>query len=256
MKLASITAAIFLASSLLLYSGAGSAFAATFNGTAGNDSIYGTDGPDQIWGKDGNDSLDGGFGSDVIGGDNGDDTLQLAAGAGETDIAYGGAGNDQFIASGGSGTSVMIGDAGDDTITWGGNSAPGGGQIFAYGGDGADKINIWAYPATHAFAIATGDAGNDVITTQVHGNYYGGADNDIIDARNSNDNVIEVGDSGDDTLYGSPYSDLLYGGDGNDNLYGSGGADYFNCGPGYDVIHGFDPYSGDVKTADCEATVP
>ena len=122
-----------------------------------------------------------------------------------------------------------------------------------YGGTGNDEVTAAAYPNTHAYAIMTGDNGDDKLTTYIHSAMYGGAGKDTLDATPANDPVIEVGDSGDDIIKGSQYADLIYGNADNDSLTGGNGADYFNCGPGTDSITDFDPTEGDVRTADCES---
>src|SRR3954466_13556834 len=71
---------------------------ATFNGTAGNDTITGTADTDQINGLGGNDSLLGGDGTDTVSGGAGNDFVSGNAG---TDWVEGGAGTDEV--RGGSG---------------------------------------------------------------------------------------------------------------------------------------------------------
>jgi Ca2+-binding RTX toxin-like protein len=119
------------------------AFAATINGTSGNDTLIGTTGPDLInayggddtvYGLAGNDNINGGDGNDTLYGDgscpkgattalycstaetssDGNDNIDGGAG---NDTIYGGGGMDNITADGGA--DVIVGGSGADTISGG-----------------------------------------------------------------------------------------------------------------------------------------
>lgn len=71
----------------------------------------------------------------------------------------------------------------------------------------------------------------------------GSVRNDIIDIRslplgkNETSHMVSAG-AGDDTVYGSPYTDIIQGQDGNDTLYGYNGNDSLIGGNGNDTLYG------------------
>jgi predicted extracellular nuclease len=220
----------------------------TLVGDAGDDRLIGGTGNDKLYSGQGNDSIDGGDGNDTATGDDGDDTL---IGAGGNDNLYGGAGNDNV--DGGEGNDMMTGDAGMDTLTGGmGNDKLYGGNDndVLSGGDGNDHVH--------------GDDGNDMLS--------GGTGNDTIDGGAGIDTVdysistaalvinlaassassgsehdilynLEnvIGGSGNDSITGNLFANVLNGGAGNDLLTGGGGRDTFayNLGGGNDTITDF-----------------
>ena len=56
---------------------------------------------------------------------------------------------------------------------------------------------------------------------------------------------------GDVVIWAKGGNDYACEGLGNDVIGGDNG-DYYNCRPGFDTIYGYDPGSGDAKTAECE----
>jgi len=64
--------------------------------------------------------------------------------------------------------------------------------------------------------------------------------------------MLHHGSSGDDRLEANIGGDKLFGDGDDDTLIGAGGQTFFSCGPGVDIIIGFNPAEGDIKTADCE----
>jgi Ca2+-binding RTX toxin-like protein len=125
------------------------AFAATFNGTSGPDTLIGTNsndlfnaggGNDIVFGLRGNDNINGGDGNDTLNGDG-------SCPAGTTSAAYcstaetGGDGNDNI--DGGPGNDTINGQGGADNIS---------------GGDGNDTINAGSGPDN-----VSGGGGNDTI---------------------------------------------------------------------------------------------
>ncbi len=159
----------------------GNPFVGTLRGSSGEDIIAGTNESDIIYGGTGNDRICGLGGDDVIYGENGNDILD--SGEGSDTIDGGGAG-DQIYGKGGD--DILLGDQGNDAID---------------GGDGADTI--------------TGGTGNDEI--------YGGSGNDIIDGSDGTD--IICGNSGNDTMLGDDDNDILDGGGDTDTINGGDDSD-------------------------------
>lgn len=126
---------------------AGSRFADTLFGVAGDDRLYGYGGNDLLHGGDGDDTLAGGKGSDRLYGGNdsdriyGQDGNDLAGGGAGDDFLYGETGHDRLYGqdgddflSGGMGNDWLYGEAGTDRL---------------FGGEGRDVLN--------------GGLGNDII---------------------------------------------------------------------------------------------
>lgn len=146
----------------------GSARAETFDGLAGNDTIFAGSGADKVIGGLGNDELHGGGHDDTLYGNDGADRLYgdsghdtLSGGAGD-DVLAGGSGND--ILSGSSGKDVLVGGAGADSLT---------------GGSGADRFDFNAL--TESTVTATG---RDTILDFSH------AQGDLIDLRTLDANSL------------------------------------------------------------------
>ena len=179
---------------------------------AGADLVLGGDGADILNGGDGDDSLVGNAGDDTLNGDGGVDILLGAEGS---DTANGGAGNDTIV--GGASEDDLRGDAGDDQIFGLGEADT------ISGGDGLDLIY--------------GDAGSDRLT--------GGADADLIFAGDGDDTVegndgadVLVGDDGADAIMGGADDDVIYGGLGTDAVAGQAGNDSLFGGVNRDVLIG------------------
>ncbi|MEP5758384.1 MAG: calcium-binding protein [Litoreibacter sp.] len=220
----------------------GSVLDNVIDGGDGNDTLYGLAGDDRIDGGNGDDDHYGGDGDDYILGNVGDDLFDGGNGTDTIDFSYS---SDHFNLDlsqsnaifangfieqvlnfeniiGGSGNNVLTGSASDNVIDGG------TGNDYLYGGDGNDYI--------------FGNIGADF--------YDGGDGNDTIDhSYNSSDFSINlslsqtvftsgfveqvlnfenvVGGSGNNTLTGSAFDNVIDGGDGNDILTGGGGADQF-----------------------------
>lgn len=150
---------------------------------AGNDTVFGSGVNDTISGGLGSDNLLSGAGNDTV-----YDEFAGNTAAGGADTVDLGTGNDIYIGSGtGAGdTDLIYGGAGNDTIT------TAGGVDTVYGGDGNDSITVGNDTlATNGDAIF-GDAGNDVIS--------GGNTNDTVTGGTEADSIS--GNGGNDLIYG------------------------------------------------------
>jgi hypothetical protein len=185
------------------------------NAGAGDDFVA-VEGDAIVEGGDGNDLIyartaSGDAGDDIIfsdgfasGGDGNDSITLFSLDSGNDDIAkiaYGGAGNDEIIAS--VQASIDGGDGEDVLILRDGG--------FAGGGTGNDTISAWST------ATVEGGAGNDDIMLLVGGS-------------------VDAGE-GDDKVITGNYASVS-GGKGNDTIDMSGGGVYtFNKGDGTDVVN-------------------
>ena len=118
-----------LAAALLSALAAGTAEAATYNGTPGNDLIQANFEPDIIRGEGGNDDIFADGGADVA---NGNEGVDRVFGMDGRDTVYGGPGDDYEVNGGvGSdevygnpGADNLVGESGNDTIRTGDDAAP------------------------------------------------------------------------------------------------------------------------------------
>ncbi|PKB19447.1 Ca2+-binding RTX toxin-like protein [Novosphingobium kunmingense] len=219
----------------LLISGLGND---TIHGGAGDDSLFGEDGDDTLNGDAGIDYIVGGLGNDTInGGDNpdalygedGDDTI-IGGASFDTDIFYGGAGNDIIYANSGLGDyDIMNGAAGNDTyyvdtpddIVYEGQFE---GTDTVYAGIVGAGFYLWAYvencTLTGNTPFAAGNELNNVLTGSASDNWL-------------------LGNQGSDTLNGKAGNDVLFG----DLLEGPYSSDtfVFDGVVGQDVIGDFRP---------------
>ena len=185
-----------------------------------------TTGPDVILGTSGADTIDGLAGEDTICGLSGDDIIMGGVGI---DTILGGGGNDTIL--GGGGADIISGQGGDDIIN-GENAADlimgGVGNDTITGGPGNDDIR--------------GQAGNDVMNgNEGVDQFFGGSGNDTIHADiGGNAGTIQVvnGQSGGDTIFGSPQADVLNGGPGQDEIHGGNGNDILRGGRAADDLFG------------------
>ena len=180
------------------------------SGTDGDDSLTGTDANENIAGMDGNDFISAGGGNDVLYGGTGNDDL------------FGGAGNDIFLASEGSDrffgeagddsilvagpnveSQLVFGGDGNDTIGTSDNDDE------IEGGAGNDFIT-----SDDGFDVISAGEGNDTVIS--------GGDSPDRQILIENDNDIISGQGGDDLLFGEYGDDDISGGAGNDTLDGNG----------------------------------
>lgn len=187
----------------------------TICGLGGNDVLLGDDGSDAIFGGDGNDNIWAGNDDDEVHGGNGIDRIR--AGAGD-DLVFGGADRDVIL--GEAGIDVIHGEAGRDSL---------------YGGSEDDWIDGGADTD-----LVRGQGGDDELFSGPSGNdrLVGGTDNDTLDARATTGSTRLIGDSGNDTFYGSEQLDRMWGGVGNDLMYAGGYHDLLRGGDGDDTIFG------------------
>ncbi len=221
----------------------------TINGGSGDDRIFGMGGNDAITGGAGNDTIDGGDGDDTIYGGEGDDTINGGDG---DDIIDGGDGDD--IIDGGEGDDIIDGGEGDDTFYY--NDALGGNDTIYNFEHGKDLIYIFDGAVA---AIKTEDklkqyytvtistvGGSDTMTLKVYGliamrdvlySQIGTSGDDTINGNSATANLI-YGRSGNDTITGGGYNDILNGENGNDDINGGEGDDTLNGDTGNDDING------------------
>jgi Ca2+-binding RTX toxin-like protein len=226
----------------------------TLRGDAGNDVLNGEDGNDVLEGGDGNDGLNGGAGSDTLLGGVGDDTLSAWQG---DDILDGGAGND-----------LLYGGAND---SWNGNFTGYGSDTYRFGrGSGQDTIIDSAYVAgaeTDSIEIAADvlpsevtvrHEGNDLVV-RISGTTDRMSVRDFFGAQGLGSGAIElirfaangttwdstaliqmvlVGTSAAETLFGYAGADTIAGGDGDDLIYGRDGDDTLSGEAGADNLIG------------------
>ncbi|NJL70544.1 MAG: cadherin-like domain-containing protein [Candidatus Competibacteraceae bacterium] len=222
-------------------------------GLGGDDVLSGGAGDDTLIGGEGADSLSGGAGDDIlyidasdvaanISGGEGNDTLvvdgdgavTIDLAEAEVEIAFGGAGNDQFNAAsstgdvqlfGGDGDDILVSGAGDDVV-----SGDAGADALS-GGDGDDLLLIDADDSVDGGAgidtlYVTTAAGVSVDLTVASIEIAIGNDgDDVLSAANATSSVVLVGGGGDDALSGGTVDDTLEGGAGDDTLSGGGGID-------------------------------
>ncbi|SEM10824.1 Hemolysin-type calcium-binding repeat-containing protein [Syntrophus gentianae] len=168
-------------------------------------------------------------GADSITGSGGDDRILGYAG---NDKLYGGAGNDKL--DGGAGNDYMKGGSGNDIYYI--NST--GDTVYETVGAGTDRVyatvsdtldaNVENLYLSGTAAKGTGNTLNNIIHgTNYTNNLYGLAGNDTI-----------YGMGGNDKLYGGTGNDKMNGGSGNDYLYGDASTDNLIGGLGTDRLYG------------------
>jgi Ca2+-binding RTX toxin-like protein len=243
------------------------------DGGSGDDILDGGDGDDKLYGGAGNDVLDGGAGNDYLEGGKGpndNDVYVFGRGYGHDvvnaynnysqrdivrlvglspdDIEFSVVSRPNELYPAGSGLYphqdliIRIKATGETlTILDGLNSIKSGGWTAAIEfGDGT----VWEKEQYVAAGISGGD-GDDILSFNLPGIYYGGAGNDRLNGSSGNDSLY--GGEGDDQLYGGLGNDLLDGGAGDDYLEGGIGNDTYIFGVGYgqDTINNHDGTIGD-----------
>ena len=220
----------------------------TIRSGGGNDTICGQGGDDIITAGAGDDTVFGGNGADTINGQNGIDTLHGDAGI---DLINGGLDND--VINGGDGDDDLRGQGGDDTLD-GGNGDDDlrgqGGDDTLDGGDGIDQI----FGGSGADTIDTGDGGNAGTAQVVRGQsgadtIFGSPQDDVLSGSAGQDEIH--GGNGNDILNGGNAADDLFGGGGDDQLFGGPDRDTLDGGSGTDDCNG-GGNTNDTATATCE----
>lgn len=218
----------------------------TITGDGGGNILSGDAGNDWLFGGEGDDILDGGACNDALIGGNGTDTVTHAsATAGVSVIMWlcgfqptGGAGADAH-----SSIEIFVGSRYDDSfisndfdhVLKGGAGNDGlygmGGSATLLGGLGDDRLDGGFGIDTVSYADIIGDVTVDLARFDRQDG--GGAGADVLIGL---ENL--VGGSGNDTLYGARYTNVIHGGAGNDTIYGRGGIDNLTGGEGDDVLVG------------------
>jgi Ca2+-binding RTX toxin-like protein len=227
-------------------------------GGADNDTIDGGNDDDQLAGDGGEDSLLGGSGNDTLIGGSGNDTLDGGVGTLDAaDYSLTGVAINASLLSGvvtlGGEQDSLVGierliatDLGDTIVGSGLNDV-------LEGRDGADRIDAGLGNDTLLGDAGDdtmfGSGGNDLINGgsgfNVVGFLLGSVSVDLalgVSSGEGNDMLISIqgvfGSSGNDTLRGSDFANLLIGSTGNDSLLGLDGADTLLGGQGNDVLDG------------------
>ena len=151
-------------------------------------------------------------------------------------VADGGPGNDVLEIVAWGGQSTGVGGTGDDVISFR-NAITAAGPATLDGGNGNDAI--YAQPTRDGTSTATGGPGNDTIVMTPFDGYFG-----------TQSLWVLIGGAGNDTLTGGISIDTVNGGPGNDLVdVTGGGVDTVTCGTGTDVVH-YD--ASDTVAPDCE----
>ena len=177
-----------------------------------NNQIYGLTGNDALLGRDKDDLIDGGSGDDLISGGGGIDTI------------YGGSGNDHIFSNWTVDFRLRYRDDDEWTprdnnyveiitqgSTWG---------IYSVGDNVPHIVESYYGSRPHTDDGSQGDtlyggSGDDDVT--------GGNNNDVIYGDEAdNEHGHQMGEDGDDTLYGMGGDDLIYGNGGDDFIKGDG----------------------------------
>lgn len=224
--------------------------AATITGTSENDVLTGQDGTNLLQGLEGDDTLSGAGGNDTLNGGSGADTLTGGTG---NDTLNGDSGNDIFRFTFGDGTDAVNGGADTDTLNILGTTANDTLDVIFNGSaltrfEGGTVTNVESVVAdllggtdTLTYAGTTSAVSVNLVTRTASG--FGSI------AIANIENV--TGGSGNDTLTGDSFNNILNGGNGADRITGDKGHDTLNGGSGndtfvfapgfgHDTISGFD----------------
>jgi Ca2+-binding RTX toxin-like protein len=220
------------------------------NGGGGDDSLHGADNAfDKLFGNDGNDTLDGGLGADEMFGGAGIDVVDYSkrtapitayltgvsinGQSGENDYigsdvegVTGGSKNDNLYGNdsannfwGGAGDDYLDGKGGDDYLNGGTGSdllRPGLGKDTVSGGSESPH-------SCCALDTVTYSERTNPVNVSLDGIAGGANDGESGEGDFVNSDVENIiGGSGNDTLTGNQYWNILHGGPGNDTLNGKG----------------------------------
>jgi Ca2+-binding RTX toxin-like protein len=205
-------------------------------GGAGDDSILGDSTNNTLTGNAGNDTIDGGTGNDSMVGGVGDDlyfvntsTDVIVENANEgvdsvisTSTTYRLAANIENLTYSGASNTNLIGNNLDNSITGstGNDSITGLTGNDTMAGDGGD--DIYVIDSVLDQVIENANSGSDTIRTSLNNvslTSYVNVENLNFDQATGN--ATGEGDSGDNIITGSGFSDLLSGGAGNDTIAGT-----------------------------------
>lgn len=195
--------------------------------TPGNDTIYGSHGSEVLAGGAGNDGLIGRYGNDILIGGPGNDTLH---GDGDNDTYRFNLGDGQDVIWEWSGD-FWNGTGGHDTVEFGEGISP------------ADII-VTQYDGAHIRLQIAGTTDQVVIADALASEYER---NQVEQIRFADGTVWSRAEfvarsmtptEGNDTFYGTHYSETIAGGAGNDGLVGRWGDDTLIGGTGNDTLYG------------------
>ncbi|MCW1430171.1 beta strand repeat-containing protein [Novosphingobium sp. JCM 18896] len=232
-----------------LYPGAGTSVELNANGDTGDDVITGHEGRNNLSGDAGNDTLNGAGGDDYIRGGAGNDTIDGGTG---TDVAA-------FVMPKGlAGTLSLVQDTPSQftvKLTNGGSNE----DVFRITVNGLGAATVQGLNSQASFGTDTlanieqihvyiehypDPLPNDKIVTLAIGQGVVGGNDPFVQGSILDDNVnlgaypnlhLARGNSGNDTIFGTPDADQLFGDLGNDYLSGGGGNDTIDGGPGSDI---------------------
>ena len=197
-------------------------------GGDGDDIVFGGAGMDWVSGGKGDDRLFGGDDDDALFGDEGDDEMHGEAG---DDLLFGGAGDDRLF--GGGGGDELLGGEGDDLLAGGEGAdtvmAEAGDDIVLGEADGADdRYDGGTGSDLIDYSAVTGSIDVDLLTGQASGEQIG-------TDRLAGFESLKTG-SGDDTVAGSSFGEVLDTGAGDDLIGDGDGTDTVLAGAGDDRI--------------------
>ncbi|MBB3649548.1 serralysin, partial [Rhizobium sp. BK619] len=218
---------------------------------SGNDTIIGNEADNTLWGNAGNDTLTG---------DSGNDTLDGGAGI---DKMSGGVGNDVYIVDNSTDAVIENIDEGTDTVRTTGS------YTLSTNVENLIYIGTFGFSGTGNAAanVITGGTGNDWLDGKAGADtLIGGVGNDTYIVDDLGDVVVEVADSGTDTIRtdlavyslaenpnvenlifagsgnftgsGNSLDNIITGGSGDDTLSGAAGNDTLTGGWGADSLAG------------------
>ncbi len=193
----------------------------TLHGSRSSETFFGFSGDDTLYGRDGDDIIDGGTGDDLLDGGKGSDTYLFNRGSGRDTVIESTANFEDL-----------------DTILLGPDILP---EDVIVGLSATDLI-LSIKGTEDRLIIKNGFSSNTQAKTieQLHfanGQVWNHTDLQIRAI------VMTIGDEtseGDDTIFGTPYSDSLIGGTGNDLLFGLESDDYLDGGAQRDWLDGGD----------------
>ncbi len=246
----------------------GNSGANLLSGNAGNDTLTGNAGNDTLDGGTGADSMIGGAGDDTYIVDNAGDTVTELSGSGTDtirssrsfDLSTSGANVENLVLSGinvnGTGNdlaNIIIGTGGRNTLLGnGGNDtlSGGAGDDYLDGGSGNDSLaggagsdQYWEVGAGDIVYESATDSGTDEVQTLLTAyTLAANVENLVLSADsvkgygNALDNIINLGGSGNSSIFGAAGNDTLYGGMGNDLIDGGTGNDRMDGNSGDDIF--------------------
>ncbi|MBE9162138.1 calcium-binding protein [Tychonema sp. LEGE 06208] len=190
-------------------------------GDLGDDLVVGINQRDSLFGGKGNDTLYGVASSSYLSGDLDNDTLVITNTTQTSPFAP------TSVITVGIERTTLLGGGGNDSL-YGGIGDFGSGRNFFDGGDGNDRIRVFATQDT-----ALGGAGDDIITSELRpgvlssqgasSSFPGFAGRNLLDGGEGNDTIVAafstdtmIGGGGNDSLSG--FFTQAFGGDGDDTI--------------------------------------